>query len=144
MRQHHDTCRISAAPGEASRRNRRGFSGLLRSIRTKEDGQAVLEFALVLPLLAALVLIFVQFGKAVYFDINLTHLASEGVRVAVVNPAAMPDGSTSIAAFLCSSLNTAGGDADKSTVFVSYPPNTSKFPATSKLIGDPITIVVKS
>jgi hypothetical protein len=43
------------------------------------------EFALVVPLLCVLVLVFVDFGKAMNYWLNLNHIASEGARKAAVN-----------------------------------------------------------
>jgi Flp pilus assembly protein TadG len=50
-----------------------------------EDGQGVVEFALVLPILAALVVALFAFGKAVFFWNNVTQVANEGARLAAVN-----------------------------------------------------------
>jgi Flp pilus assembly protein TadG len=68
---------------------RRGHS--LRRWRD-ERGVAVTEFALVLPLLLLLILGMVDFGKAINYWIDNTHLANEGARLAVVNN--NPGGST--------------------------------------------------
>lgn len=46
-----------------------------------ERGAAVLEFALVLPLLLLLVFAVAEFGRAYYQVITLTHAAREGARV---------------------------------------------------------------
>lgn len=58
--------------------------GLLGDLR-KDRGQAVLEFAMVLPLLAAVALVCILFGKALYVYIQVTHAANEGARLAAVN-----------------------------------------------------------
>ena len=50
-----------------------------------ESGQTVVEFALVIPLLCILVLVFVDFGKAMNYWIEATHTANEGARLASVN-----------------------------------------------------------
>jgi TadE-like protein len=71
-----------------------------------ESGQTVVEFALVLPIVAALVVVVLQFGKIIYSYINLTHLANEGARYAAVNK--FPGGSTSVSGFLCPKLGAAG------------------------------------
>ncbi len=41
---------------------------------------------MVLPLLAALVFVLINFGKALYYYIDLTHVANEGARIATVEP----------------------------------------------------------
>jgi hypothetical protein len=50
-----------------------------------DSGQTVVEFGLVIPLLCILVLVFVDFGKAMNYWIDATHAASEGARLASVN-----------------------------------------------------------
>src|SRR5919199_3403986 len=50
-----------------------------------ERGVALTEFALVLPLLLLLILGMIDFGKAINYWIDNTHLANEGARLAVVN-----------------------------------------------------------
>jgi hypothetical protein len=47
-----------------------GTHGKTTSRMRDERGQAVTEFALVLPLLVALVFVFVSFGKALYYYIR--------------------------------------------------------------------------
>jgi Flp pilus assembly protein TadG len=64
---------------------------LLRRCRD-ERGVALTEFALVLPLLLLLILGMIDFGKAINYWIDNTHLANEGARLAVVN--SNPGGST--------------------------------------------------
>src|SRR5437870_11459882 len=65
---------------------RRGPS-LRRALRRCRDerGVALTEMALVLPLLLLLILGMVDFGKAINYWIDNTHLANEGARLAVVN-----------------------------------------------------------
>src|SRR5919108_6373389 len=74
-------------------RGRRGPS--LRRVLSRgreERGVALTEMALVLPLLLLLILAMVDFGKAINYWIDNTHLANEGARLAVVNN--NPGGST--------------------------------------------------
>ena len=56
-----------------------------------EAGVAIVEFALILPLLLGLIFFMIDFGKGVNYWIDETHLASEGARLAAVNKA--PGGS---------------------------------------------------
>lgn len=60
------------------RRNERGH-------RAGEGGQALLEFALVLPFVLLLVLGMLDIGKAMHYRNDLTHLANEAARFAAVN-----------------------------------------------------------
>jgi Flp pilus assembly protein TadG len=66
----------SAAPGKHSRR---GFTDV--KSRHDERGAAVVEFALVAPLLLTLVLGIAEFGRAYNVQANLSQAAREGVRV---------------------------------------------------------------
>jgi Flp pilus assembly protein TadG len=50
-----------------------------------ESGQAVVEFGMVVPLLCVLVLALFQFGKAMNYWIDLTHVANQGARLAAVD-----------------------------------------------------------
>jgi hypothetical protein len=50
-----------------------------------ESGQGVVEFAMVAPLLCVLVLVFVDFAKAMNYWLDLNHVAAEGARKAAVN-----------------------------------------------------------
>lgn len=54
--------------------------GLLRRLRSQQ-GAAVVEFALVLPILLLFVFGIVEFGRAYNAQLTLTHAAREGVRV---------------------------------------------------------------
>jgi Flp pilus assembly protein TadG len=71
---------------EDLRRSRcgRGIARFFFQLRD-ERGQALTEFALVLPLLLLLMLGLIDFGKAINYWIDETHLANEGARWAAVN-----------------------------------------------------------
>jgi hypothetical protein len=106
-----------------------------------EAGQAVVEFALVLPLLCALVFAMIDFGKALYYYVELTHVANEGARIATVNPATLPGGSSSLKTYLCSQLGSSSSElrsgshsVDRATVAISPAGN----------IGDPVTVTVST
>jgi TadE-like protein len=81
-----------------------------------ERGQAVTEFAMVVPLFAVLVVVCILFGKAIYAYIQLTHTANEGARLAAVN---QPQGGTT----LCSFLSSEGALPSGVTLTISYPDN---------------------
>jgi Flp pilus assembly protein TadG len=61
------------------------FRRLQRIAWRNERGTALVEFALVLPLLLVLLLGMLDFGKAFNYWIDETHLANETARWAVVN-----------------------------------------------------------
>jgi Flp pilus assembly protein TadG len=58
---------------------------LSRRLREDKSGVALVEFALVLPLLLVLLFGMLDFGRAFNYWIDATHLANEGARWAVVN-----------------------------------------------------------
>ena len=60
-----------------------GMSGKIRT--RSEEGQATVEFAIVIPLLLLLVVGIFEFGKAFNYWIDLNHLSNEGARWAAVN-----------------------------------------------------------
>src|SRR5271167_2477174 len=62
----------------------RARTRVLRTVRESEDGQAVLELALCIPVLLIVVLGIVDFGRAVNYWNNETHLANLGARFAAV------------------------------------------------------------
>jgi Flp pilus assembly protein TadG len=63
---------------------RRPLGKLSRRARS-EEGVALVEFALILPVLALMLFGMLDFGKAFNYWIDETHLANEGARWAVVN-----------------------------------------------------------
>jgi len=71
-------------PGCTTRPKRSGGLRLSRLVR-RERGQALVEFAIVLPLLLLLVLGVVDFGLAYNYKNDQTSLANQALRYAVVN-----------------------------------------------------------
>ena len=127
----------------ASGRDARGPAGLFSRLRS-ERGQGVVEFAMVLPLLGALVFALIDFGKALYYYVDLTHVANEGARIASVSQATMPGGGTSLGAYLCAQLGDSGselrsgsGSVDQAKVTVTYDNATST-------TGDPVRVEVST
>jgi Flp pilus assembly protein TadG len=75
----------------ASRKTAR--STLLRHRARDESGQAAVEFGLVVPFVCLLVWALLQFGLALNYYLDVTHLANEGARLAaVVGNSAQPSG----------------------------------------------------
>ena len=106
-----------------------------------EEGVALVEFALVLPILALLLFAMIDFGKAFNYWIDETHLANEGARWAVVdrNP-----GGGSLQQYLVDQATTAelrnGGTAsvpNPAEVCISFPTGTSN-------VGDPVLVTVSA
>ncbi len=77
--------------------------------RMKQKGQALVEFALILPLLVLLVFGMVEFGRAMYIKNMLNNAARAGARAAVVTP--------NLAQSVSYSLATRGTDAVQQTIF---------------------------
>jgi len=131
MRNHFNRGRDSVATevtGGAPQRSCRGSS----RVRLRGDaGQTVVEFAMVLPIVAALVVVILQFGKIIYSYISLTHLANEGARYAAVSK--FPGGKTTVSGFVCPKMGTDSASTGK-TVTVTFTP------ATSPTAGDSVTV----
>jgi Flp pilus assembly protein TadG len=105
-----------------------------------ERGVSLVEFALVLPLLAVLLFGMLDFGKAFNYWIDTTHLANEGARWAVVNK---NPGDGTLQQYIQEQGTTAelvnGGTASVPTgvgVRICFPAGTSN-------VGDPVKVEVK-
>ena len=98
-----------------------------------ERGQAVTEFAMVIPLFAALVIVCVLFGKALYAYIQLTHTANEGARLAAVD---QPQSGT-----LCTYLSGVAALPKGVTLTISYPDSAS---GTPQAPGEPVKITAST
>ena len=116
-----------------------------------ERGVALVEFALVAPILLVILLAVLDFGKAFNYWIDETQLASAGARWAVVNaaPGQCADGvttATSLQQYIQCQADTRelrnGGTASlpsKARVCISFPPVTGH---SSPLVGDPVRVRV--
>jgi Flp pilus assembly protein TadG len=83
---------------EGARSRFRTGCGLPRALRRlgRQEGQALVEFALILPALMFILLGILDFGRAMNYYNDLTQLAAEGARAAAVNH--NPDGTVVVAA----------------------------------------------
>jgi Flp pilus assembly protein TadG len=106
-----------------------------------ERGTAVVEFALVLPILMVLLVGMLDFGKAIHYWLDETHLANEGARWAAVdkNPGA-PDQTLqeAIKARATSEELREGGTdsiADGLQVCIDFPDDSSE-------VGDPVQVTL--
>jgi Flp pilus assembly protein TadG len=104
-----------------------------------EDGAALVEFALVLPVLVLLLFSMLDFGKAFNYWIDETHLANEGARWAAVNK---NPGGSSLQQYIQSQATTPelrnGGTAsvpNPAEVCISFPNGTAN-------VGDPVRVSV--
>ena len=95
---------------------------------TWEGGAALVEFALILPLLLLLVMGTVEFGRAYNAQITLTHAAREGVRVLALPPhdsgqaiTATKNAATSLNPDLVEVTTSACNPGDPTSVTATYP-----------------------
>lgn len=102
----------------------------------REDGQALVEMALVLPLLLVVVFGILEFGRLLNYWLDQNHIASQGARYAAVNR--NPGGGT-LASYLqglgtTDELRTGSSSVtDPLRVCVSFPDGTSD-------VGDPVRV----
>jgi Flp pilus assembly pilin Flp len=104
-----------------------------------ESGTALVEFALVLPLLLVLILGIADFGRAFNYWIDSTHLANVAVRYAAVNKNPAASGSLQRHMELQATTKELREGSSQQTpvdVCVSFPVGTN--------VGDPVKVEVKS
>jgi Flp pilus assembly protein TadG len=116
----------------------------LRGLRT-EAGAAMVEFALVLPVFLLLVFVVFDFGRAINYWIDETHLASEGARLAAVNASAGGD----IRSYIRDRADTTelreGGTSSISAplkVCIDFPPDPDD--SSTGEVGDPVQVTVST
>jgi Flp pilus assembly protein TadG len=103
-----------------------------------EKGAALVEFALVIPVLLLVLFGTLEFAKAFNYWIDETHLAAEGARWAVVN--SNPGGGT-----LQQYIQQQADSSELrglAHVCISFPTNSST--GTSRQVGDPVKVTIKS
>jgi Flp pilus assembly protein TadG len=108
-----------------------------------DDGQAAVEVALVLPLLALLALALVQVGLVVRDQVLVIHAAREGARAAAVDdrPGAARDGAVHAAGLdpgrlaVTATVSPRGGQGARVKVQVTYRSRTD-VPLVGPMIGD--------
>src|SRR5262249_13327910 len=116
-----------------------------------ERGQAVVEFALVLPVFLILVAGIIQFGVALNYWLDGQRIANQGARWAVVNnwPPDCPQGSTSctgadtLQATMKRQLLTKG--EQNTTIAICFPaadPGAAT-PYSGKHVGDPVRVTLE-
>ena len=104
----------------------------------REDGVAIVEFALVLVPLLLLVFGFLQFGIAMNAKIDATHLTAEAARYTVVN---QNPGSPSQALedYIRDRADTASLQ-ETAEVCIAYPTNSET--STAGKVGDPVRVTL--
>jgi Flp pilus assembly protein TadG len=106
-----------------------------------DSGQALVEFALVLPILLLVLLGMLDFGKGMNYWIDETHLANEGVRFAAVN---RNPGAGTLQDYILSQADTnelrSGGSSSlpsRAQVCISFPNGTTS-------VGDPVRVTMSA
>ena len=109
-----------------------------RQLRDDDSGVALVELALVLPLLAMLLFGMLDFGRALNYWLDTTHLANEGARYAAVNR--NPSTTMSLQQWIKGQGTTAElrGDAPSNSV-VSELQVCISFPG-GKIVGEPVKV----
>jgi len=113
----------------------------MKSLARCRRGQALVEFALVLPLLMLLILGIVEFGRAWNAKQILTDAAREGARLSVVGDPTITD-TSQVNPSIRTIIALAG--LDSSTVTISYPDGfkTGTGNVTSVMVSLPFQFVV--
>ena len=113
---------------------------LLRSLRQQENGQTLIEFALVLPILILVSLAIVDFGKALNYWNDATHITAEGARYAAVNGKPNPASPLTLQAQLLAQADT-GELRNGGTDSVETAPQVCiTFPNGTAQRGDPVRV----
>ncbi len=125
-----------------------------RSLLDDQSGQALPEFALLLPLLVVLLFGTIDLGTAVHHWLGATHIVSEGARFAAVDRAPYGAGTLQSQLVGQAAESLTGGDTSDVSVCVTYPEgNLAGKPVEVKLsfkytfipfIGEGIGVIEKS
>jgi Flp pilus assembly protein TadG len=111
---------------------------MLRRLRREEHGVALVEFALVAPLLLVILFAMLDFGRTFNYWIDATHLANEGARWAVVNK--NPASSGTLQQYIqqqadTDELRNGGSSSVPSALQVCI-----SFPGGSSAVGNPVQV----
>jgi Flp pilus assembly protein TadG len=107
-----------------------------RRWRQREDGQAMVEFALILPIFLLILCGIVDFGWLFYNQLTLNNACREGARYAVVNTADNADTQAIINHIENVSSNVFANDGVDITVTYSAPSNPTSGDVTVNMSAD--------
>lgn len=113
--------------------------------KRKESGQALVEFAFVLPILLILIFGIIEFGRIYNTQLVITSCAREGARAAIVSGGDVHNAIESAV----SSLNvTVGGTSDSNAMVKNFVPDSDKIiwcvnTPEGNEVGNPIEVYVK-
>jgi Flp pilus assembly protein TadG len=113
-----------------------------RTLIRDESGTALVEFALVLPLLLVLVLGLTDFGRAFNHWIDSTNLANVAARYAVVNKNPGAPAGNSLQRYMelqAATKELRDGSTQQTPVDICI-----TFPAGTSNVGDPVEVTAKS
>jgi Flp pilus assembly protein TadG len=123
--------RVNAEAGSSLTVPSRNLHKLFRSFRIYRRGAAVVEFAIVAPVLLLLVFGMIEYGRLVMVQQVITNATREGARKAVLDGATTTNVTTVVTDFLTASrINGA---------VVTVTPS----PPSSAAFGDPVTVSVQ-
>ncbi len=110
----------------------------------REDGQATVEFAIVIPLLLLLVVGIFEFGKAFNYWIDLNHLANEGARWAAVDklPGNPSPSCADFKTYLLNQMNT--GDLKSKVTPANITLKVDTQGGLPPQVGDPVSVSIKA
>ena len=120
----------------------------IRSISAGESGQALVEFALVLPVLLVVLFAMLDFGKIFNYWQDATHISAEGARYAAVNRKPNPSDPASMQLQLLGQAETPelrSGDLKNGTASSSVPGGAQvciSFPNGTSNAGDPVRVTI--
>jgi Flp pilus assembly protein TadG len=120
----------------------------IRSIPAGESGQALVEFALVLPILLLVLFAMLDFGKLFNYWQDATHISAEGARYAAVNRKPDPSDTASLQLQLLGQADTPelrSGDLANGTASASVPAGAQvciSFPNGTSNAGDPVRVTI--
>lgn len=113
----------------------------LRSLIHDQSGQALVEFALVLPLLVLLLFGMLDFGKVYNYWNDATHLTAEGARFAVVDRKPLPGNAQSLQVQLLNQADTSELRTGGSSALVTPAQVCVEFPnGGTPAFGDPVLV----
>jgi hypothetical protein len=111
--------------------------------RSRERGQALVEFALIAPLFLLIVVGIIQFGVALNYWLDLNRIANQGARWAVVNKypgcAGTPPCSPTLEVHMEMQHQSEGNENDVFICFEDVAPGVVPSSAAA-LVGTPITV----
>jgi Flp pilus assembly protein TadG len=113
---------------------------LLRHISREQGGQALVEFALVLPVLVLLLFGMLDFGKAYNYWNDANHLTAQGARFAVVNRKPDPANAASLQAQIRNQADTAELRSGGTATVASPAQVCVDFPTGSSNVGEPVRV----